>query len=250
MTTSTSTPITLRRFRHRRTAASLIASLGAAALILAPPAHGGENPHPGSYHYSVSHSLFGDIGQQTIRLSRRGPDVIVTMEARVKIRFLYMTVLQLHTRGREIWRDGRMIAFDGRSEEDGDITTISARRIPSGMMVHGPRGKTKIAGPLALTNPWKRGVLDAPVIIEPTSGSLLSVKSSAAGNQSIKALGRAMDARKYVVTGDMEADVWFTKDGVLGRMEFFRAGGRVTIALESFTPFSPFPRGLVAEQTP
>jgi hypothetical protein len=240
----------LDRFRDRRMFALSMAAFCIAALYLALPAHAGGEPRPGSYHYSVRHTLFGEIGRQNINLARVGRDVIVTMEARVKIRLLYITLLHLHTRGREVWRDGRMIAYEGRSEEDGETISVSAKAAPTGVTIEGPNGKASIAGPVALTNPWCRAVLDAPIIIEPTSGSLLSIRSEAAGSYWIEASGRAVKARKYVVTGDMEAHIWFAEDGTLGRMEFFKAGGRVTISLESFIPSRAFPRGLVAEEAP
>jgi hypothetical protein len=240
--------IILGRIRDRWPAALLMAVFGAAALLLAPLAHAGGEPRPGFYQYSIHHTLFGEIGRQTIQLSRQGRDVIVTMEARVKIRILFVTLLRLHTRGREVWRNGRMIAFEGRSEEDGETISVSAMAAPKGMMIKGPKGMANIAGPVALANPWSRAVLDAPIVIEPTSGSLLSIRAEAAGNHWIEASGRAMKARKYVVTGDMEADIWFAGDGTFSRMEFFKAGGRVTIALESFTPSRAFPRDLVAEK--
>ena len=62
-------------------------------LLLAPLAHAGGKPRPGFYSYSVHHALFGEIGSQTIGLARAGRNVTVTMEARVKIRILFVTLL-------------------------------------------------------------------------------------------------------------------------------------------------------------
>lgn len=239
----------LDRFRTWQPAILLTAAF-AAAVLVAPIAHAGGEPRAGSYTYSIRHGLFGKIGRQTIGLARDGRDVIVTMEAWVKIRFLYMTLLRLHMRSREVWRDGRMIAFEGRSDEDGETITVSAKVAPMGVMIEGPKGIINIDGPVALTNPWSRAVLDAPTVIEPTSGALLSIRTEAAGTHWIEVAGHAIKTRKHIVTGDMEADVWFAQDGSLVRLEFFKTGGFVTIALESFTPLRAFPRGLVAEQTP
>ena len=44
-----------------------------------------------------------------------------------------------------------------------------------------------------------------------------------------------MKAQKHVVSGDMEAELWFTDDGTWLRMEFSKAGGRVTMSLDSVT---------------
>ena len=223
-----------------------ILAFAAATGLLTPFAHAGE-PRPGHYQYSIRHALFGKIGSQSIELARKGHEIIVTMEARVKIELLFVTLFRLHTFGREVWRDGRLIAFYGRSEEDGDVLAISARATPKGMRFYGPKGKTDIPGPVALTNPWSRAVLDFPIVIEPTSGSLLSIRSRPEAWQWIETRGRTVKAQKHAVTGDMEASIWFAKDGMLVRTEFFKAGGRVTIALESFTPARALPKNLLAE---
>ena len=210
--------------RQRPMAATFrILAFAAAAGLLAPFAHAGE-PRSGHYQYSIRHALFGEIGSQSIDLVRHGHEVTVTVDARVKIKLLFLTLLRLRTRGREVWRDGRMIAFDGLSEEDGDVITVSARAVPEGTMFEGPKGKTDIPGPVALTNPWSRAVLDVPIMIEPTSGSLLSIRSRREGWQWIEARGRTVKPRKYAVTGDMAASVWFSEDGTFARMEFFKAG--------------------------
>ena len=111
-----------------------ILAFAAATGLLTPLAHGGE-PRPGHYQYSIRHALFGNICSQSIVLARVGEDTVVSMEARVKIELLFITLLRLNTRTREVWRDGRMIGFFGRSEEDGDVITVKARAGPEGMKV-------------------------------------------------------------------------------------------------------------------
>ena len=190
----------------------------------------------GVFHYTIEHSLFGRIGTQTVRLARKGHDIVVTVNVRAKVELLFFTLLRLRTSGREVWRDGRMVTFDGRTEEDGDTVVVSARANSGRVVIEGPGGKRDIAGPVALTNPWHSAVLMAPVLLEPTSGELLYVRSRFAGEESIVVGGQIMAARKHIVTGDINAEIWFAGDGTWVRMEFARAGGRVTIALESSPP--------------
>ena len=226
-----------------------ILAIAAAIALFTPLAHGGE-PLPGHYQYSIRHALFGKIGSQSIELARVGEDTIVTMEARVKIELLFITLLRLHTQTREVWRDGRMISFLGRSEEDGDVIAVKAKAGSRGMTVEGPKGRTFVPGRVALTNPWNRAVLEAPTVIEPTSGNLLSIRHRPGSRQRIEARGRYMMAREHVVTGGMEASIWFADNGSLARLEFFKTGGRVTIALESFTKAQFPPRALLALDHP
>ncbi len=223
-----------RCVKRRHVFVFMIVALVAGLAGLVPLARAAE-PTPGVYRYDVRHTLFGEIGTHTIRVARKGRDFVVTTDARIKIKLMFITLLRLHTRGREVWSDGRLIAFDGRSDEDGDFVTVSARANSRGLVIKGPRGESNVAGPVALTNPWSRSILTAPVLIEPTSGSLLSVGTRPAGEQSIEVLGRTVKAQKHVVFGDVEAELWFTDDGTWVRMEFSKAGGRVTIALDSVT---------------
>lgn len=200
----------------------------------APIARAAE-PAFGVFHYTIQHSLFGRIGTQTVRLARNGGDVVVTVNARAKVELLFITLLRLRTNGREVWRDGRMVAFDGRTEEDGDTVFVSARANSGRVVIEGPAGKRYIVGPVALTNPWHSAVLAAPVLLEPTSGDLLHIRSRFAGEESINVRGQVVTARKHIVAGDIDAEIWFAGDGTWVRMEFARAGGRVTIALDSST---------------
>lgn len=201
--------------------------------LLVPTARAGE-PLAGHYRYSIRHTLFGEIGTQTLHLERKGHQAVVTLQARVKIRFLSMTLLSLDTKGHEVWRDGRLVAFESRSEEDGQVLSLSVRAAQEETIFDGPNGRVVIRGPVASTNPWRTAVLDFSKVIEPTSGALLSLRSHAGGWRWIEVAGRRIKSRVYLVTGDLEATIWFDENGSLIRMEFFKAGGWVTVSLESF----------------
>ena len=247
MTLELDMPRAIGRSRRPRLGARLAPAVTALGLVLAGTAQA-DGPKTGTYLYTVRHSLFGTIGTQSIQLSRRGHDTVVTLDARVEIRFLFMTVLRLRTRGREIWRDGRMIAFDGESREDGVTTTITARSLPRGILVTGPKGAALLPGPIALTNPWSPPVLAVPTVIEPTSGSLLAIRTHRETDDEPATENPTAPAAKHVVRGDMEAEVWFGSDGALRRLQFYKAGGQVTIQRVAFTADTAMTGSLVAEE--
>lgn len=223
----------LKRCINRRRISALTVVVFVVGMAGTPSQAPAAEPSPGIYRYNVRHTIFGPIGTHTIQVEHNGRNLVVTMDTRIKVELMFVTVLRLHTWGREVWSDGHLVAFDGCSEENGHLIALSARANSSGLVIDGPQGQNNITGPVALTNPWSRSILSMPVLIESTSGRLLSVGARLVGEQMIEALGRRMRAQKHVVSGDVEAELWFTNDGTWVRMEFSKAGGRVTMSLDS-----------------
>jgi hypothetical protein len=226
----------IRQLKSFKQAAIIMLSLQAIVVMLEVPIARAIEPISGIYVYTVGHSLFGDIGQYTVRLTREGEDVVVEVDARATIRLMFISLLRLHTSGREVWRDGKLMTFDGRSEENGNTIYLSARADEKRVVIVGPNGKRDIAAPIALTNPWHSAVLTTPVLLEPTTGGLLSVRTKFAGADTIEINDQMIESQKHIVSGDIAAEIWFADNGTWLKMEFDKAGGRVKIVLESLTP--------------
>jgi hypothetical protein len=223
-----------QRTYFKRTIVIWLSVLAFVLMVSVPVAQATE-PASGVYVYSVRHSLFGNIGKYQVRLARDGADVIVNVDAYATVKLMFFTLLRLHTSGREVWRDGRLVAFDGRSVENGKTVLVSARAGTEGVVIFGPDGRRETVEPIALTNPWHSAALEAPILLEPTSGGLLNVHARFANAETINQDGQMTAARKHIISGDIEAKIWFSENGTWLQMEFDRAGGRVKIVLESST---------------
>ena len=182
-------------------------------------------------------------------MTREDGDVVVVMDVSVEIKLLFLNLLRLDTRGREVWRDGHLVAFDSRTIEDGHKISVSVRARGNGFVIRGPNGRLETVDAVAPAHPWHSAVLASPFLLDPVSGTLNRVRVTSAGREVSRVLGRDMITRKHVISGDIDAEVWTAADGTWVRMEFFKAGSLVTLALSSISPPQSFTVSVLGTKT-
>jgi len=202
-----------------------------------------QRPPGGAYWYDVIHETYGKIGTHSVRFAREGPDLIVSTRVRVEVKELFITLYRFESDGREVWRDDWLLELDSTTDDNGAETTVKGWAEADKFVIEGPDGWSEAMGRVYTTNAWNRALVGSPVLLDPTNGKLLMVTRISHGysDGGEVTLG-SFPARSYVVTGEMQGQLWHGPDGTWLRMDF----AREDYSLVSITLNSAPPRGLAA----
>lgn len=184
---------------------------------------------PGTYRYVIRHQLFGDIGSHRITVREENDAVIVEHAAELAVRLLTFTAFRRESRYREVWRDGRLIAFEGLTEDNGERFLVTARAAGDALIIEGPAGR--IVAPAA-TVPSQPSIVQAIArahFMDIKTGELLAAEVRAAGRERLQLDGRTVEAERYEVSGDLEQHVWFDATGVWVQWRLWRQGAAITL---------------------
>src|ERR671919_418541 len=114
--------------------------------------------------------------------------------------------------------------------------TLAARSSPSGaranggsMVIEGPDGPREAPSTVVPTDPWNQNVVDRTLLFDRTDGKVLQVNVADAGKEPIQVDGRTICARKFIVSGDLERELWYDPAGARVRSRFRREGRAITI---------------------
>lgn len=203
--------------------------------FLAQPAAAYEPP-AGTVDYEIHHSKYNKIGTHSLTFLRSGKDMTVDVSVKIKVKLLFITVHSLVSDRKETWRGGRLVGYTAHTRENKDLIDVSARADGTKFVVEGPDGKAEADGPVFPTNPWNPDIVKAGLMMDTKTGKLLKVSVVAAGEEAVEVAGKAVQTRKYVVSGDLARDLWFDTDGNLIRFRFVRDGATLT-----FSRITPMP---------
>jgi hypothetical protein len=64
------------------------------------------------------------------------------------------------------------------------------------------------------------------------TAELLKVKTAEAGKDTLEIRGKSVEASKYVISGELERELWYGEDGTWLQMRFDSDGSAVTFTLE------------------
>jgi hypothetical protein len=182
----------------------------------------------GTVEYRIDHSKYDEIGSHVVSFSRNGADLVVDVAINIEVKILFITLHSLVSERRETWRDGRMVAYAAHTDENSDLVDVSARAEGGKLIVEGPGGRAEADGSVFPTHPWNPEIVSGTVQMDTKTGKLLNVSVAPAGAEAIVVGGRAVETRKYKVTGDMERELWFDGDGNWIQLRFPKDGETLT----------------------
>jgi Domain of unknown function (DUF6134) len=179
--------------------------------------------------YRIEHEAFGDIGREVLTVRCEGEQLVVDGTVEVTVRVLLVTAYHREAHYREIWEDGRLIRFESETDDNGTRIAVSARSIGNRVVIEGPDGPKRVPSTVAPSDPWNQRVVDRTLVFDRTGGKVLRVTVTEAGEEPIEVDGQTICARKYIVSGDLERELWYDRAGTWVKSRFYRDGSAITI---------------------
>ena len=204
---------------------ALLAVLGSAGGVDATPNPGG------TMTYRVDHEEHGLLGTHRLTFSRKGANLVVDVDSEIAVEFFSMTIFRYAAKRREVWRDGRMIAYESDTHDDGNDIRVTAEAAGDGLVIAGPSGRSTAALGVFPTHPWNRAIIDAELLMHTTTGELLEVAVTEVGPETLIIDGRSIETTKYRMSGDHDREIWFDDGGDWVRLRFYEYGDAVTYTL-------------------
>jgi hypothetical protein len=182
--------------------------------------------------YRIEHELFGDIGRQVLTFSCRGDQLVVDTRVNVAVRMLFFTIYRHEAHYREVWQGDRLVRFESHTDDNGRTSDVLARAAGNRMVIDGPTGQSEAPLTVVPNHPWNHQVIDRRVLLDTIDGRVLQVAVTDAGEKPIQVDGRRIVARKYLVSGDPEQELWYDESGVWVKWRMQHERGAVTMTRE------------------
>ena len=159
------------------------------------------------------------IGRHTLAFAQRGTDLTVTIAVEANLYALGIRVYHYEHRGRELWRDGRMVTMDTRTVDDGEVKQVSAAFDPARGAWTGITGAA-VTGPLMASSFWNSGTVRQARFLDDETGAVNPVQVKPAGQEMLTLNGRPVPASKFDLAGNTSGSVWYDGQGCWVRALF------------------------------
>jgi Family of unknown function (DUF6134) len=179
--------------------------------------------------YAIHHETYGDVGRHVVTFSCQGDDLLVETRVDGEVTVLAIPIFKREATYRELWREGRLIAFDSRFDDNGEVYEVSARAEGEHTVIDGRRGRVEAPATVVSNHPWNYDVLERTLLFDTQRGRLQQVHITPAGAETITVAGREVAARKYLVTGDLERELWYDDAGNWLQSRLAHDGDKITL---------------------
>ena len=168
------------------------------------------------------------IGRHTVEFSRQGDDLHVDIDIFLEVNFAFLTLYRYQHQNREVWRGGRLVSIDTATDDDGDTYWVRGEMTEAGLKVEGSSGSFVAPADILPTSYWNADSANKSQFLDTQHGQLIDVSVSPVGTETISVAGRATDAHRYSVRGDLNLDLWYTADGEWAKTSFEARGAEVS----------------------
>ena len=213
----------LRRWPGILGAALLVAGMTVATVSAAAPLSA-RLPDGHAVEYRVTRDG-APIGSYTVTVHTDGDRVTVSTAVRIEVAIGFITLYRYALDAREVWRAGRLVSFDSVTDDDGERHAVRAVA-KAGVIEVIANGERWTAPPsITPSSLWHRDLVDSAMLLGVEDGDRLAVAVHETGPETVPVAGRPVRATRYVISGDVERELWYGADGMLVRQRLIARDG-------------------------
>ncbi|MGI9451735.1 MAG: DUF6134 family protein, partial [Geminicoccaceae bacterium] len=109
----------------------------------------------------------------------------------------------------EVWQDGRLLALDTETDDNGTPYRVQARADSSGLLVDGSSGKLQLPANIASTSYWNEATIGRAEWLDTQAGKLVRSKVTIGAPEPVMASGKLVEAKPYQLEGDITCTLWY-----------------------------------------
>lgn len=150
------------------------------------------------------------IGTHQVTLTPDGDDgyqVAVDIDFAFKLAFI--TVRRYGHTNRELWRNGRLVRLDSRTDDDGEIHTVKATAAGDVIEVVSSLQDRTVPADTITTTYFSDRMIEADHWLDTTKGRYFGGTVTRRGTETVTAAGRPLQAERYRIDGDLRCDLWY-----------------------------------------
>ncbi len=193
-------------------------------------------PQPVELPFSVY--MDGDfVGTHVITVAHTAQETQVNIAIDLTIKFGPIPIFTYTHRGRERWSQGALVSINTQTQENGEAMFLRLDRTATAMLEgESHLGRQALPGDLVPTSYWNRLLVAQNAILNTQDGEVLAVQVHDAGVETVTAFGQPVEAKKYVMSGDLRLQLWYDHSDRLVKLSFERRGRQFVYALEATGP--------------
>ena len=160
------------------------------------------------------------IGTHALHFTNSGDETRVEINTDVAVKVLFVTAYKFKHHGTELWRDGKLVAYNSQTDDDGTEKSLNAQAKGDSLAVNGSAGSWTADPSIIPASLWDMRIVKQNQVLNTLDGRPMKVQVSDAGMDEVQVAGRNVETHHYVITGDLDRELWYDANGVLSHVRF------------------------------
>lgn len=160
------------------------------------------------------------IGTHAIAFRQEGGRLEVEVTIKLEVKVLFVTAFRYDHVNHETWQDGRLVRIVTHTDDDGDAYTVRGEAMQGAFRVSAPPPGYSTAADVIPTSWWNADTVRRGELMNSQKGELMRVKILPGPEEAVATAAGETRARRYLVTGDADLELWYDRDDRLAKIRF------------------------------
>ena len=150
----------------------------------------------------------------------------VRLSTKIRIRIGFITAYRYEQTSDEVWTDGVLTALNSTTNDDGQTSTVTGKRIADNIELRGPGGPYVAPGDsLTTTCVWNDAFVSRTSVIDVGDGTVVGLVVDDKGGSPVEKVGGGKDALRFdIITPYLAGSLWYPPQGFLLQARIERKG--------------------------
>jgi len=208
---------------HKRIRSDIAVLAVGAAILTTGPALAATVPS-GDLSFTVLRN--GDpIGTDVLTFQQRAGHLTVRVKTNIAVKVAFITVYRFRHQSREVWTKGRMTFIESTTDDDGTPHTLHAEAAQGELVVDGDSKRSIAPAQIVPASLWDNDIVTSRTLLNTLNGTQMTINVRDLGPEKVMVHGRPTTARHFVLTGQLERELWYDDRGVLVQAKFKGSDG-------------------------
>ena len=191
-------------------------------LLISESAHAAAE----TWRYSITRN--GDqIGSHAIEINRAGPETSVSISTDLTVKVLFITAYHFQHAASERWVNGRLVAFNSTTDNNGTLHKLSAAMKSSGLEMDADGKAVHLDQNIMPGSLWNAELLKRTTMLDTQEGEVLPLSVVDAGVEELMIRNQPVKARHYTLKSKWSQEVWYDDRQRLVQAKFVGSDGSV-----------------------
>jgi hypothetical protein len=215
----------------RRFAGGFLICLMALFSLGAPGLAFGSVPPTGKLDFKVYRNG-SPIGHHRFRFERDGDVLVVRINIELIVRLAFIPVYRYEHESRETWVNGRFVALESKTHDNGRDHRVSARLVGDALEIRGTAGVLSAPAGTRPGSHWNAANLREKLLIDTQFGSLNAVdveypNVGSSDQRRARLIGHELKNGERQPAPWLDIDLWYDSADILAGMAFNYGGSEI-----------------------
>jgi Family of unknown function (DUF6134) len=169
------------------------------------------------------------IGTHSIQINRAGSEISVNIATDLVVKVLFVTAYRFQHTESEHWVNGRLVALDSTTDNNGTRHQVSIVTKASGLEMEADGKASRVDRNIIPASLWNPELMRRSVMLDTQDGDIVPLSVVDQGMEELAIEARVVKAHRYTIKSRFSQDVWYDEQQHLVQAKLIGRDGSVIL---------------------